>query len=151
MKNRKGFTLVEILAGITILAIAVLAFAYLMQQTTWFSKQNDTQETNIQTARAVMEEIKVNLKDGKDITSLETPITIASIKNEIPPISIRSEQQSIRIDIQSLPISDNLLRDPPKIKGFPIKVEDYFRNIKVTCTNVQTNKSYTLQAYVEYK
>jgi prepilin-type N-terminal cleavage/methylation domain-containing protein len=151
MRNRKGFTLVEILAGITILAIAVLAFAYLMQQTTWFSKQNDTQETNIQTARTVMEEIKTNLKTGKDVTSLKTPIAIASIKDQSPPVTLKSEQQSIKIDIQSLPISDNLLRDPPKIKGFSIKVEDYFRNVKVTCTNIQTGKSYTLQAYVEYK
>lgn len=151
MRNHRGITLIEVLASVTILAIAVLAMVYILQQSTLFSKQNNDKENNVQVARSVMEEIKINLKPGTPINPFGSSIQISALKG-VPvvalPLFYSSAAQTVRIEVKSLTLpataSNNL-----NIKGTNYNINTYFRLVQVTCTNVQTSKSYSLQAYVE--
>lgn len=152
MRNRKGITLIEVLASVTILAIALLAIVYMLQQTTLFSKKNIDKENNVQVARTVMEEIKVNLKEATPrIAPFGSTIDLAGLKGN-PVVSLASfyssSSQAVRIDVKSL--------TPPAsatgnitIKGTAYQISNYFRLIEVTSTNVNSKDSYRLQAYVE--
>ena len=149
MRNRKGITLIEVLASVTILAIALLAIVYMLQQTTLFSKKNIDKENNVQVARTVMEEIKVNLKEATPrIAPFGSTIDLAGLKGSAE-VSLTpfysSSSQAVKIDVKSKVPTTSV-----SIKGTSYPIRDYFRLIQVTCTNVNSNdKPYSLEAYVE--
>lgn len=147
MRNRKGITLVEVLASVTILAIALLAIVYMLQQTTLFSKKNNDRENNVQVARTVMEEIKVKLKENTNIAPFgETiPITDLIAANSVTlPSTFSSANKTVRIDVNSTVPTTSI-----PIKGTSYSIGQFFRLIEVTCTNVNSKDTYSLQAYVE--
>ncbi|MEO3945478.1 type II secretion system protein [Gorillibacterium sp. CAU 1737] len=146
--NQKGITLIEVLVSITILAIAVLAAVYALQQSTAFSKSNEARETNVQVARTVMEEIKAKLKQADPVTVelYDQTIDLTPLKGleSAQLSSITTPRSSIRIDIESHRPEQSL-----SVKGIAYPVGDYFRLIQVTCTKTATGETYSLKAYVE--
>ncbi|WP_438434482.1 type II secretion system protein [Gorillibacterium sp. sgz500922] len=150
MTNRKGFTLIEVLASVTILAIVVLAAVFALQQTSVFSKVNHAKETNIQVARTVMEEIKANLKktDPVQVQLFGQTIALTSLKGTSAvslPVFYTTDQ-TVKIEVNGTKPAQSVT-----VKGTEYPIGDYFRLIQVTCTQVQTGKIYTLKAYVECK
>jgi prepilin-type N-terminal cleavage/methylation domain-containing protein len=148
MNNRKGMTLIEVLASITILALAVIAAVYALQQTSAFSRGNQIKEVNVQVARTVMEEIKANLKKSAPVTVLlyGQTVDISGLKAATPAAlpEFYSADQAVKIAVSGQKPAQSVA-----VKGASYAVGDYFRLITVICTDVSTGKAYTLQAYVE--
>lgn len=152
MKNQRGYTLIEILASITLLAVAILTITYALQQSSLSTKQNNDKDSNTLVARTVMEEIKTTMKNQslQSATLYGQTINLNELR-QLSTTTIYSPStadKKIQIDITStsIPSSASIVT----IKGTNYDINNYFRLVQVTSTNVATNKTYTLQAYVEY-
>jgi prepilin-type N-terminal cleavage/methylation domain-containing protein len=151
VKNQKGFTLIEILATVTMLSILTITVIYVLQQSTVFSKQTNDKENHVLVTRTVMEQIKANLKDGNAIELYGKSVSLAQLKQSqsvsLPSLLLPIDSQpKTRVDIHTLLIPN----DAVSVKEHAYHVSDYFRLVEVTTTELSTNRSYSLQAYVEY-
>lgn len=101
--------------------------------------------------RAVMEQIKANLKDGSSIELYGNSVSLVQLKQSpsasLPSLLLPSDgKPKTRVDIHTLSIPN----DAVTVKEHAYHVSDYFRLVEVTTTELSTNRSYSLQAYVEY-
>jgi Tfp pilus assembly protein PilV len=154
MRNQKGLTLVEVLGSIVLLSVAILSLTYVIQQASVHTRDNEKTDQSVQITRTVMEEIKKNLKNqtstsvrvyGKDIplsamrsASGMTSFTI-NYPNDANPqyrILIQSAASGLgSVNISEVPTAD---------------LDQLFRKITITSTNISSSKQYQLEAIVEY-
>lgn len=152
MRDQKGISLIEVMATITVLAVAILAITFVLQQGTSASKEHENLDRAVMITRTVMEEIKHNLKHKNDVTVFGQTIPLQVIRAESQTFQApdlyypNASNQQYRIEIRSESFQQSF-----EIKSAERKVEDFFRKIKVTTINLQSNRSYELEAYVEYQ
>lgn len=150
MKKDNGLTLIEVLASVVVLAVAILLITTVLQHTASSSRSNAVTDKSVQITRSVLEEIKNNMQ--KDSISIFTQNVNTKQLREIPApqqFSIYypdSSEQQYRLDIRSLALAKSDIN----LLGKPHELNSYFRRIQVICTNLQTNKTYELEALVEY-
>ncbi|WP_058301313.1 type II secretion system protein [Gorillibacterium timonense] len=152
MNNKRGITLIEVLVSIVILAVAVLAISYALQQTSLFSKQNNDKESNLSAARTVMEELKEALKSDSSITLYGQSVDLISLKAATPsPVQTlylpTSAAPKVKIEIATLPLPEQATN--VAIQGTTYNLNEDFRLVQVTATDVQTGQPYVLQAYLD--
>jgi len=151
MRSQKGMSLVEVMATVTVLAVAILAITFLLQTSSSAARDNEAIERSVQVTRTVMEEIKFNLKSNSSVTVYGQSINLNTIRTSEPPYLAPSlfypsiSDKQYKIEIQSLQVDNKYT-----IKGDPYQVKNYFRKILVTCVNLKSNHSYELEALVEY-
>jgi len=151
MNNQRGLTLIEILASITLLAFVIVTVVLVLQQSTIFSKSNSQKENNVLVARTVMESIKSGLKAGDTINLYGASVSLSNLKlaanATLPVIYVPdSAHPTTRVNVRTLPIRS----DTVSVQAKDYHIGDYFRLVEVTTTEVATNRSYSLKAYVEY-
>jgi hypothetical protein len=133
------------------LAFVVITVAFVLQQSSLFSKSNSDKENNVLVARTVMENIKSGLKTGDTVTLYGSAVSLSGLKANsnaaLPALLIpNSANPKVRVDIRTLPIPS----DTVSIRTDAYHIGDYFRLVQVTATEMATNRSYSLKAYVEY-
>lgn len=149
MKKDDGLTLIEVLASVVVLAVAVLIITMVLQQTSSSSRANAVTDRSVQLTRTVLEEIKNNMQTNS-INVLGHNLNLIPLHDN-PPQTLsfyypQTGEQQYRLDVQSMYL------ETPKVtlQGKEHDLTKSFRRIHVTCTNLVTNRSYELEALVEY-
>lgn len=152
MRNQKGITLIEILAAVVVLGIAVVSITFVLQQTTLFSKQNADSDRSIQITRTVLEEIKNKMKTADTIQVYDQTVHLTPIKQSAGAASLPAlyypnpAKPQYRLDVSSLPITNGQFSSP---KGTTVNIADYFRHIQITTTHLSDNRVYRIDTYAE--
>jgi prepilin-type N-terminal cleavage/methylation domain-containing protein len=150
MKKDDGLTLIEVLASVVVLAVAIVIITMVLQQTSSSSRSNAVTDRSVQLTRTVLEEMKNNTQTNT-INVLGQDLSIIPLRDN-PPQALsffypNAGEQQYRLYVQSLDLQT------PKVtlRGKEHDLTKSFRRIRVTCTNLVTNRSYELEALVEYK
>ncbi|KIL36150.1 hypothetical protein SD71_09325 [Cohnella kolymensis] len=149
MKKDDGLTLIEVLASVVVLAVAVLIITMVLQQTSSSSRANAVTDKSVQLTRAVLEEIKNNMQTNT-INVLGQNLSIIPLHDH-PPQTLsffypQTSDPQYRLDVQSLDLETPTVT----LQGEVHDLTKSFRRIHVTCTNLVTNRSYELEALVDY-
>jgi prepilin-type N-terminal cleavage/methylation domain-containing protein len=154
MNRQKGFTLIEVLGSVVILAIAVVSVTYFFQQTTLFSRNTDQVDQSVLATRTVMEEIKHNLnKSAPTSTVYDQSINLQLLRDNTAPYSLNVPIYYPSNDDRQfeLAISSREINNPEfTIVGDEYDMSDYFKLIHIICTNLSNLRTFELEAYIEY-
>jgi prepilin-type N-terminal cleavage/methylation domain-containing protein len=154
MNQQKGFTLIEVLGSVVILAIAVVSVTYFFQQTTLFSRNTDQVDQSVLATRTVMEEIKHNLnKTAPTSTVYGQSINLQLLRDSTAPYSLNLPIYFPSNDDRQfeLVISSREIISPEfNIVGDEYDMSDYFKLIHIICTNLSNLRTFELEAYIEY-
>jgi prepilin-type N-terminal cleavage/methylation domain-containing protein len=154
MRREQGLTLIEVLAAVVILAVAILVVSMFIQNSSLTSKSTADRDQLLSVTRDVMEEIKYRLSDTSrsetfvygqriDLAALRAAAGEMTLPDSIyyPDVA----NQRIRIEIRTIAIPD----DAVPIGEGTFKVRDYFQHVQVTAMHIQSGKSIELDAYIE--
>lgn len=161
MNNEKGISLVEVLGAIAILSIAILGISFVLQQGALHTKDNEKQGDSVQITRSVMETIKNNLPAGSNATVFGQAVNLAALRGSanqsLPTLYYPdSENPQYELHIQTVNHSLGSIDLPVGVdtEGNQInqihQLADLFRLVRITSTEVVSQKTYTLEAYIEY-
>ncbi|MBD2848217.1 prepilin-type N-terminal cleavage/methylation domain-containing protein [Paenibacillus sp. IB182496] len=152
--KQAGFTLIEVLGAVVLLAIAVTAAVYLLGQTALFSGANARAGESVTIARTVMEELKHHLRSGGTIDLYGQQVDLAALQSTAPPYTLGAalhapdaEAPQFDITVQSLaPAHAELTLD-----GETYEIDHYFRYIRITVASRSQDSRYTLEGYAAYQ
>lgn len=151
MTNKRGITLIEVLVSIVILSIAVLSVSYLLQQSSLFSKHNSDRENNVSIVRTVLEEIKASFnKETVSVYGQQIQISLLKNSDQSPEQIIyapNSTSPKVKLVIKTIPLPSQATHI--SIEGKSYNLNENFRLVQVTGTDIQTSQPYVLQSYLE--
>lgn len=154
ISRAKGFTLLEVLVAVVILGAAIMTVAYMLQQSTLFSKANDNVDRSVQITRTVMEEIKQNLKTKNSILVYGQLINLKGFRESTPPYPAEPvviQYPNANNPLFNLMISSLVIDDPVfTVDSKSVDISQYFRKIKILTVHLSDNKTYELESYAEY-
>ena len=163
VRNDKGLTLIEVLASVAILAVAIMTVTFFFQQTSVFSRDNERVDRSIQITRTVMEELIQHLPD-QEIEQLQLftdnqEIDLASIREAaedktltaLTPYTMwypTAANATYRLDVHVEPIPAAV--DYYEVDDRDYWISDYFVTVRIVCENLANNRMFELEAMVEY-
>lgn len=154
MRREQGLTLVEVLAAVVILSVAILIVSMFLQNSSLTSKSAADRDQLLSVARDVMEEIKYRLSDASRTETFVygQRIDLAALREAEGEITLPdplyypdAANRQIRIEISTSAAADQ----PVPIGSGSFLVKDYFQHVKVSATQIQSGKSFELDAYIE--
>ncbi|WP_397379460.1 prepilin-type N-terminal cleavage/methylation domain-containing protein [Paenibacillus sp. YYML68] len=158
--NQNGLTLIEVMAAVVILSIAVLSFTMLFSKNVEFSHREENRNAALTVARTVIEELKPVLPTTGNANIFGQQVLLASLRDNnaatAPAViyypSAADRQYRITITDLVIPASQSFqVQDKLKpANTFQFNVRDYFSHIQVQVDGLtSTGESYTLQSYIE--
>lgn len=155
MSNQKGLTLIEVLGSVVLLGIAVLSITYVLQQSSMYTKQNESLDLSVVISRNVLEQIKEELSTGIDATEIYgQSLSLVDLRND------QMDKLTKTIYYPSKPNSESKSDYPYKIEITSsnadlgsvnqVQLDNYFRKITISTTERATNKKFDITAYVEF-
>ena len=155
--NEKGLTLIEVLATVTILAVAILSVTLLLQQSDLISNSNERMDRAVQITRSTMEDITYNLADEDEILIYGQPLDLSSIRNDASELSETPygtaffpsvNDRQFQLNIYAMQVMED--QNEYVVKEETYHLSDYFVIIRVECINLLNNKIFELESLVEY-
>lgn len=150
MRNEKGLTLVEVLGSVVLLGIAVLGIVFIIQQSSIHTKANGEADQSVVLSRNVMEQLKQQLPGSSDsLTIYEQSVSLAELRQlsdatvYYPNASDARYVITIRSEAAGLGNAD--------AAGTSVNLDNLFRRITVTTSNIATARTYELSGVVEYR
>lgn len=146
-RSQNGLSLIEIMATIAVLGVAIAAIVSLLQTGTATSRHNQELDQAVMLTRTVMEEVKNHLKQDDAITVFGQPINLKQLRESAPyqqEIGWPAASPEYRIRIEStVPGEVYEVNSEFHITGA------HFRKITVTCEYLPADLNYELESYVE--
>jgi len=147
LRSQRGATLMEVAATAALLAVVILAVTTVLQSSSSASRRNEDMAQAVMTARTVMEEIKLHLKNESSIFLHGQEINLNRMRSagsDLQEIFAPSDGSQFRIIIRS-----GEPEEAYAVNGTFRSIGAYFRKITVTVIHLQSGLDYTLEAYAE--
>lgn len=154
VRNEKGLTLLEILAAVVLLSIAIMLFTNLFANAFERSAKEQKQDEFVVIARTVMEEMKVHLPQSTStsITLFGQTVGIGNFRTTAPPVPAitlsypDASTPTYTVTIRTEPVTDYNVA----VSGHNFDIRNYFRRVIVEVRHPGLDKSYTLESLIEY-
>lgn len=162
VNNERGITLLEVLAAVAILSVAMISFSLLFGQNFQFSHREERRDVSVNIARTVIEELKGQLPSGAERMTIfedHQEIDLALLREpsaDIQAVTVyypSGTDRQFTVVIRNIPIpADKRITIPnpdDASQSYTFPYHDFFSHIEVEVENEALRTSYSLQSYVE--
>jgi prepilin-type N-terminal cleavage/methylation domain-containing protein len=159
LKNNRGMTLLEVLASVLIIGLIIVAVSYLFTTGYANSIKEQDKDVSVQIARAVLEEIKHNLKTTRESASYQSQIidlnplrvSINTGETVLPALYYPSQaDKQYTILVKNMGYEDRTYQfKGSNDKNYSFSVKPFFSLIEVEVKREATSTMYKLQSYME--